>query len=397
MNKYDTIKLGDTAEIKHVISNEDVSKFVDLTGDDNRLHVDKNYAKNTSYKKQVVHGMLGASFISTLIGTKLPGDGALWYAQSLEFLLPVRIGDIITVKAEVIKKNDRNRSIELITDIYNQNNKKVTAGISKVKIIEQLDDNSSLKDDNSKDRIKTALVIGATGGIGEATCMKLAEDGFNIVVHYNKNEEKARCISEQVLKLEKKSITVCANIGEINDVEDMFYRIFRKFNTLDIIVNCSTPSFSNIKFKDLEWENFQKQLNVNIKGTFNIVKLALPKMIENMYGKVINITTEYVDNPKTELAHYITSKSALEGFTKSLAIEFASKGIRFNLVSPGMTNTDLIADVPEKTKMVTAAQTPLRKLADPIDIANTVSFLSSHDSDHITGETIRINGGKVMK
>ena len=79
------------------------------------------------------------------------------------------------------------------------------------------------------------------------------------------------------------------------------------------------------------------------------------------------------------------------------SIEFASKGIRFNLVSPGMTNTDLIADVPEKTKMVTAAQTPLRKLASPIDIANTISFLTSHDYDHITGETIRINGGKVMK
>ena len=126
MNKYDSIKLGDTAEIKHVITNEDLSKFVDLTGDDNRLHVDKNYAKNTSFKKQVVHGMLGASFISTIIGTKLPGDGALWYSQSLEFLLPVRIGDIITVKAEVIKKNDRNRSVELITDIYNQNNKNAT-------------------------------------------------------------------------------------------------------------------------------------------------------------------------------------------------------------------------------------------------------------------------------
>jgi len=149
MNKYDSIKLGDTAEIKHVITNEDLSKFVDLTGDDNRLHVDKNYAKNTSFKKQVVHGMLGASFISTIIGTKLPGDGALWYSQSLEFLLPVRIGDIITVKAEVIKKNDRNRSVELITDIYNQNNKKVTAGISKVKIIEQLNDNS-LKVENSE-------------------------------------------------------------------------------------------------------------------------------------------------------------------------------------------------------------------------------------------------------
>jgi len=93
MKKYDSIQIGDTAELKHTITQSDIDKFVDLTGDDNKLHVDKDYASTTSFKKPVAHGMLGASFISTIIGTKLPGDGALWYAQNLEFLQPVRIGD----------------------------------------------------------------------------------------------------------------------------------------------------------------------------------------------------------------------------------------------------------------------------------------------------------------
>ena len=142
MSKYDSIKVGDNAEIKHKITKQDIDKFVDLTGDDNKLHIDEDYAKKTSFKKPVVHGMLGASFISTIIGTKLPGDGALWFSQTLNFLLPVRVGDEIVIKAEVIKKNDRDKSIELSTEIFNQNFQKVTFGISKVKIIDQINHNA---------------------------------------------------------------------------------------------------------------------------------------------------------------------------------------------------------------------------------------------------------------
>ena len=104
MKKFESIHVGDKAEITHKITHDDINKFVDLTGDDNKLHIDLDYAKNTSFKKPVAHGMLSATFISTIIGTKLPGDGAFWFSQSFEFLLPVRVGDQITIKAEVTKK-----------------------------------------------------------------------------------------------------------------------------------------------------------------------------------------------------------------------------------------------------------------------------------------------------
>ncbi len=113
MKKYSEINVGDKETLSHTITKSDIEKFVQLTGDDNRLHVDEKFASTTQFKKPVVHGMLGASFISTIIGTKLPGDGALWFSQSLEFLLPVRIGDALTVTAEVLKKNDKEQIIEL--------------------------------------------------------------------------------------------------------------------------------------------------------------------------------------------------------------------------------------------------------------------------------------------
>ncbi|WP_308874304.1 MaoC family dehydratase [Thiothrix subterranea] len=100
MARFDEILVGQVAELEHVVTDKDLERFVELSGDDNRLHVDPTYAARTSFKKPVAHGMLGVSFISTIIGTRLPGDGALWFAQNLEFLLPVRVGDTLTVRAE---------------------------------------------------------------------------------------------------------------------------------------------------------------------------------------------------------------------------------------------------------------------------------------------------------
>jgi len=181
MSKFEDIKIGDRAELKHVITQNDIEKFVELTGDDNKLHVDKEYASKTIFKKPVAHGMLGASFISTIIGTKLPGDGALWFSQNLEFLLPVRVGDEITIRAEVIRKLERDKVIELKTDIFNQDKQKVTTGQAKVKVIERELKNEPTAEDNKVP--KTALVIGGTGGIGKATCLTLARDGFDVIVH----------------------------------------------------------------------------------------------------------------------------------------------------------------------------------------------------------------------
>ncbi len=124
MSRYSEIQIGDRAEISHEITQEDIARFVDLTGDDNKIHIDNSYASKTVFKRPVAHGMLSASFISTIIGTKIPGDGALWFSQSLEFLMPVRVGDVIKVIAQVRSKDDRSNSIELQTDIFNQNKRK---------------------------------------------------------------------------------------------------------------------------------------------------------------------------------------------------------------------------------------------------------------------------------
>ncbi len=392
--KYEEIQVGTTQQLTHTITQADIEKFVDLSGDDNKLHVDKAFAARTSFKKPVVHGMIGASFISTVIGTKLPGDGALWYSQTLDFLLPVRIGDMITVVAEVIKKNDRERSIELDVRIFNQKRQIVTRGISKVKVIdEDIPVNENLENEENP---RGALVIGATGGIGNATCLQLAKDGFNLILHYNKNKDKARKLQEEIKALGREVYICQGDVNQLADIDALIDFSIRKFSGIDVLVNCAAFPIPTIKATDLLWTDFLTQLEINIKVNLLLIQKVLPVMVGNGYGKIITLSSEATDKPNANWAHYITAKSALEGLTKSLAYELAPKGIRINMVSPSMVSTELTADIPEKMKLMTAAQTPLRRLARPEDVAGVISFLASSKSDFLVGENIRLNGGQVM-
>ena len=393
MSRYSKIKLGDSETVIHKITDEDLKLFVELSGDDNRLHVDKEFAGKTSYKDTVVHGMIGASFISTVIGTKIPGDGALWYSQSLDFLLPVRVGDTLKITAKVLKKIDRLNSIELQTDIHNQKRQLVTTGIAKVKVVED----EEVKSPSLVDQEKTALILGSTGGIGIEVARALAKEEYNLILHYHSNKKLAVELKKELEDMtDKKIMIVQADILKENQIADMVNSISRYFNHVSALVNASTSTFGNIKFERIKWDDILQQIEINIKSNHLIVKNLLPMMKNQNYGKIVFITSLYTEQFPSENIHYITAKSALNGFAKALSIDLAGFGIRVNLVSPGMTNTRLVADIPEKVKLTTAARTPLKKLAEPADVASTIKYLVSEESDFLTGETIRVNGGQFM-
>jgi len=392
MDRFDEITVGTVAEIVHTVTADDLARFVELTGDDNKLHTDSSYASRTSFKKPVVHGMLGASFISTVIGTKLPGDGALWFSQDLEFLLPVRVGDTLTIRATVKDKLERDRIITLQTQIFNQLAQLVTNGTAKVRLLKE-DDTAS---ESPATKGTVALVIGGSGGIGRAVCSGLAASSFDVAVHYFSNKEAAANVSEEVVRLGRKSTIVGADITRERDVERMVAQISRQLGQISVIVYCPTTKFAPTKFETLRWDTVVDQLDINLKGAFFITKHALPGMLKQQFGKIIFITTQYNDAPVADLVHYISAKSALTGFARSLAFDLAPKGVLVNLVAPSMTDTDLIADIPEKTRLLAAARTPLRRLATPTDVAGAVIFLASSNADFLVGETIRVNGGQTM-
>jgi len=395
MAKFDSISPGDRAEVKHKVTQDDIEQFATLTGDDNKLHLNAEFAARTSFKKPVAHGMLGASFISTVIGTKLPGDGALWFKQSLEFHLPVFVGDTLTVTVEVVKKMSSSQILELRTDIVNQNKLRVTSGVAQVRMIEQ--EESVTEDLHAVESKRVALVLGGSGGIGSATCKALAGKGFGVAIHYLSNVEMAERVKGQIEDFGGNAIVLGADITDESCLKDFIFKVKRQYGTITTLVNCTTISLPRVKYESLVWTDIQKHIDINVRANFNVIREVLPIMKENRYGNIINISTQAVDStPPSELLPYVTAKAALEGFSRALAVELAPVGIRVNLVSPGMTETGLVASIPEKIRLTTAARTPLRRLAKPEDVAGVIAFLASEDASYLSGETIRVNGGQVM-
>lgn len=393
--RYEEIQPGQKAQIRHQITDADIEAFVKLTGDDNKLHTNKEYAASTSFKKPVAHGMISASFISTLIGTKIPGDGALWYEQHLEFLLPVRVGDEIVVNAEVIKKIDRLQAIELKTEVFNQHKQKVISGTAKVKVIEQ---QLSAEPENYEISTNYVLIIGATGGLGSALAKKLAAQEYNLVLQFHANKAKAILLKEELEKEYAISALIYqADITEEKEVNELMEYVTNRLGPLQKIVHAATGPLPIIPFDRLEWLDFTRHIDVHVKGLFLIIKAWLFVNPKIKYGKIVAISSQVADQPSPNLAAYTTAKTAMEGMMKSFALDLSRYGIRFNMVSPGLTDTDLNADWSEKAKLLVAAQTPLRRLANPDDVANAIYYLLSPDSDFLTGETIRVNGGLFMK
>lgn len=392
--KFENIKIGDSESIVRKITEDDVRKFVEMTGDDNPLHVDRNYAETTSFKDIVVHGMLGASFISTVIGTRLPGTGALWTSQTLDFILPVRLGDELTITCTVEKKHDSQRLLELKTEITNQNKQLILKGNGTVKVLTTKEPSET----NNKEPItKTVLVTGGAGGIGKAICLKLAADGCNVVLNFNSNHAKANDIVAEINKGDTSAIAVQADISTEEGILQLYQQAISKFKQIDILVNNASPRINPKSFKEMNWADIQKQLDVQLKGAFMLSQQCLPSMVENGFGRIINLSSQVVEGtPTPNWTAYAVAKSSLVTMSHYLAAEYGPNGITVNLVAPGMTETGMIGDLSEKAQLIVARQTPNRRLAMPNDIAASVSYLASQSASHVTGQTFRINGGMVM-
>lgn len=395
MTKFDTIKIGDSAHLRHTITAEDVERFVSLTGDDNSLHVNKQYAEKTPFKEPVVHGMLGASFISTLIGTKLPGDGALWFGQSLDFILPVRIGDALLVKGEVIEKTEQTQCIKLGIEVSNQNRQAVIKGTVSVKIAEVEEEKESVSHISSELK-EIVLVVGATGGIGEATALQLAEDGMDVAIHYYRNKKKAEELREELHKRGARAHCFHADIQNPTEIEEMLRDVSSRLGPISVLVNCAASRFADAPFESLEWSDVEEQINSNVRACFYLSQAVVPSMKERRHGKIIFLTTQALETPNKGWLAYITAKAGLKGFASTLASELAPYGVCLNLVSPGMTDTEFISNIPEKLRLIAAASTPLRRIAKPTDVAGAISYLASSKADFLVGETVRVNGGKVI-
>lgn len=388
---FDEIIPGDQATVVRTITAEDVRRFAELTGDDNPLHVDRAFAEASPYKDIVVHGMLGASLLSTLIGTELPGDGAVWVSQTFEFLHPVRLDDTLTVTGTVTKKHDRERLLEMEARIVNQRQVVVLSGTGTVRVMAP----PTPKSNAAPTRPMVAVVTGGAGGIGRAICRALAGDGYAVVLGYRSHEARALELVQEIQDSGGSGEAVRLDVTDAPAVQAMVTSAIRRLGGIGVVVHAASPAIGPTDFADLEWDRVTEHLNTDVGGAFQLAKACVPQMRSQGFGRIVMITSGELDGPPTpKWTAYAVGKAALATFARSLAVELGPSGITVNCVSPGMTDTAMIGDLSEKARLLLARRAPLRRLARPEDVADAVSFLVSPRADYITGETVRVNGGQ---
>lgn len=393
-DRLDQISVGDTAELEHRIRKEDVQGFCDLTGDDNPLHMDDSFAKASGFGKRVVHGMLTASFISTIIGTKLPGPGSLWYEQSIRFLRPVRLGETICVQAKVLQKSVAQRILVLETIVLGEAGDRVLEGQAKVKILQPKAEEKSGVDTSEN---KAVIVTGASRGIGAAIAKALAEAGHPVLINYSSSLTEANEVVAAIQASGGKAMAFQADVRDAGQVAAMVEAAHTQFGSLAGVVHNASSPLNPVPLIDLDWEHMKQHMDIQLMGGHNLLHALLPYLLSGGGGLFLSIGSIAADNiPPLQQAHYVSAKAALIAFTKCVAAELGPKGVRAMCVSPGMTQTALIANIPEKAKMVAKVQAPLRRLGEPDDVAGLVAFLFSPAAAYLTGQNIRVSGGSVM-
>lgn len=238
--------------------------------------------------------------------------------------------------------------------------------------------------------LKTAVVTGASRGIGKAVAETLAADGYTVIVNYSSSREKAEKIASDI-----GGEAFQADVSDRKQTEKMFTYVYEKYGHIDLLVNNAGISVYGL-FNDISEDNENRIIDVNIKGMINCSRKALEYMIKRKYGRIINISSMWGETGASCEVHYSMTKAAVIGFTKALAKEVGMSGIQVNCVSPGMILTDMTSGFSDDEIQAIKDETPLQTIGVPQNIADAVSFLASHKADFITGQVISVNGGFVI-
>ncbi|WP_419961602.1 3-oxoacyl-[acyl-carrier-protein] reductase [Psychrobacillus sp. BM2] len=242
---------------------------------------------------------------------------------------------------------------------------------------------------------KSAIVTGASRGIGRDIALYLAQEGAKVAVNYSGSKDRADAVVEEIKATGGEAFAIQANVDKADDVQNLISSVLEQFGSIDILVNNAGITRDNLlmRMKETEWDDV---LNTNLKGVFLCTKAVTRQMMKQRAGRIINITSIVGVSGNAGQANYVAAKAGVIGLTKSSAKELASRNITVNSVAPGFITTDMTDALPEDIRSQMLSQIPLAKFGNPEDIAKAVAFLASDDANYITGQTIHVNGGMYM-
>lgn len=239
---------------------------------------------------------------------------------------------------------------------------------------------------------KNALITGGARGIGRAIAIKLAEEGANVIVNYTSSSGLAEELVEHLQGKGVKAIAIKGDVSNSEAAEKLVEEALTQFGSVDILINNAGITRDNllIRMKEEDWD---RVMDVNLKGTFMMTKIVGKVMLKKRYGKIVNITSVVGLMGNAGQANYAASKAGVIGFTKSVAKEFAQRGITVNAVAPGFIRSDMTNSLSEEVVKKYLENIPLGNLGEPEDVANAVVFLCSEESRYVTGQILSVDGG----
>ncbi len=242
--------------------------------------------------------------------------------------------------------------------------------------------------------MKTVLITGSARGIGAATAALFADSGYNVVINYNTSEAEALSLCEKLRIKGCNAIAVKADVSKKNEAEFLFGEAKKSFGGVDVLVNNAGIAQQKL-FSDITMQDYDRMFDCNVKSVFNCCQCALPHMIHNKNGRIINISSMWGIVGASCEVHYSASKAAVIGMTKALAREVAPSGITVNCIAPGVIDTPMNSGFDEETINALKEETPVGRIGTPEEIAKAVLFFANDSSGFITGQVLGIDGGFI--
>ncbi len=242
---------------------------------------------------------------------------------------------------------------------------------------------------------KIALVTGGTRGIGKKVAEKFAKEGYNLVLNYVSDNTDINSVIDSFKEYKNEVILVKADVSKFNECENLVKEAIEKFGKIDVLVNNAGITKDGL-IAMMKEDAFDRVIDVNLKGTFNMTRNVVPYMMKKRCGNIVNISSVVGVAGNAGQSNYAASKAGIIGFTKSLAKELAPRNIRVNAVAPGFIDTDMTSVLTDKVKDNIYSQIPLKRMGEAEEVANVVYFLSDDESSYITGQVINVDGGMVM-
>ena len=242
---------------------------------------------------------------------------------------------------------------------------------------------------------KTVLVTGASRGIGKEVALKYAENGYDVIINYVSDKTDVKALENEFKEKGAECLILKADVSNQDEVQKLVDGAIAKFGKIDVLVNNAGITKDNLLMRMSE-EEFDKVIEINLKGTFLVTKAVTKYMMKKRTGSIINLSSVVGVAGNAGQCNYSASKAGIIGFTKSVAKELASRNIRANAVAPGFIETDMTSVLPDNVKEAIHNQIPLKRMGSAKEVAELIYFLGSEKSSYITGQVINIDGGMVM-